>query len=89
MGSTGGWHFENYAMHFLRSDSLWNTNPTDENTRFFTVPTTGAAFYYSFRTWIDPTNGLTLDLGHMLMAGENPGQSIAMVLRKQKLFGIQ
>jgi xylose isomerase len=41
--------------------------------------------------------GLTLDVGHMLMAGENPGQSIAMVGRHHvkkkgsmnKLFGIQ
>jgi len=37
---------------------------------------------------IDRANmGLTLDMGHMLMAGENPGQSIAMV--GDKLFGIQ
>ncbi len=37
---------------------------------------------------IDRANmGLTLDVGHMLMAGENPGQSIAMV--GDKLFGIQ
>jgi xylose isomerase len=34
-----------------------------------------------------PNMGLTLDVGHMLMAGENPGQSIAMV--GDKLFGIQ
>jgi xylose isomerase len=33
--------------------------------------------------------GLTLDVGHMLMSGENPGQSIAMVGRAGKLFGIQ
>ena len=32
--------------------------------------------------------GLTLDMGHMLMAGENPAQSIQMVGGK-KLFGIQ
>jgi sugar/nucleoside kinase (ribokinase family)/sugar phosphate isomerase/epimerase len=62
--------------------------PTDENTRFFTVPTTGAALL--FVEEVDrPNMGLTLDVGHMLMAGENPGQSIAMVGRKQKLFGIQ
>ena len=34
-----------------------------------------------------PNMGLTLDVGHMLMSGENPGQSIAMV--GEKLFGIQ
>jgi hypothetical protein len=36
-----------------------------------------------------PNFGLTLDVGHMLMSGENPGQSIAMVGRAGKLFGIQ
>jgi len=60
--------------------------PTDENTRFFTVPSTGAALLLVKE--IDrPNMGLTLDMGHMLMAGENPGQSIAMV--GDKLFGIQ
>ena len=62
--------------------------PTDENTRFFTVPTTGAALLL-IEEINRPNMGLTLDVGHMLMAGENPGQSIAMVGRKQKLFGIQ
>lgn len=62
--------------------------PTDENTRFFTVPSTGAALMLVDE--IDrPNMGLTLDVGHMLMSGENPGQSIAMVGRKKKLFGIQ
>lgn len=37
---------------------------------------------------VDRANfGLTLDVGHMLMSGENPGQSIAMAA--EKLFGIQ
>jgi sugar phosphate isomerase/epimerase len=62
--------------------------PTDENTRFFTVPSTGAALLL-----VDeinrPNMGLTLDVGHMLMSGENPGQSIAQVGRRKKLFGIQ
>lgn len=62
--------------------------PTDENTRFFTVPSTGAALLLVNQ--VDRTNfGLTLDVGHMLMSGENPGQSIAMVGRAGKLFGIQ
>mmetsp|Transcript_27986 Transcript_27986/g.41272 ORF Transcript_27986/g.41272 Transcript_27986/m.41272 type:complete len:847 (-) Transcript_27986:106-2646(-) len=62
--------------------------PTDENTRFFTVPSTGAALLLVKE--IDrPNMGLTLDVGHMLMAGENPGQSIAMVGREKKLFGVQ
>eukprot|EP00977_Amphora_coffeiformis_P010273 scaffold2383_cov161-Amphora_coffeaeformis.AAC.29 len=60
--------------------------PTDENTRFFTIPSTGAALLMVQQ--VDrPNFGLTLDVGHMLMSGENPGQSIAMVGRK--LFGIQ
>ena len=60
--------------------------PTDENTRFFTIPSTGAAILMAQQ--VDRENfGLTLDVGHMLMSGENPGQSIAMAGRK--LFGIQ
>lgn len=60
--------------------------PTDENTRFFTVPSTGAALLLVKE--IDrPNVGLTLDVGHMLMAGENPGQSIAMA--GDKVFGVQ
>ena len=34
-----------------------------------------------------PNMGLTMDVGHMLMAGENPAQSISMV--GDKMFGIQ
>mmetsp|Transcript_17380 Transcript_17380/g.47446 ORF Transcript_17380/g.47446 Transcript_17380/m.47446 type:complete len:725 (+) Transcript_17380:126-2300(+) len=60
--------------------------PTDENTRFFAVPSTGAAMLLV--SHVDRENfGLTLDVGHMLMSGENPGQSIAMA--GSKLFGIQ
>lgn len=33
--------------------------------------------------------GLTLDFGHMLMAGENPAQGIALALRDKKMFGLQ
>ena len=62
--------------------------PTDENTRWFAVPSTGAALQL-----VDeigrPNMGLTLDIGHCLMAGENPAQSVAMVGRKDKLFGVQ
>lgn len=62
--------------------------PTDENTRFFTVSSTGEALQLVDE--IDrPNMGLTLDVGHMLMSGENPGHSIALVGRKKKLFGIQ
>ena len=69
-------------------DIKWSLEykPTDENTRFFAVPSTGAAMLLVNE--IDRSNmGLTLDMGHMLMSGENPGQSIAMV--GDKLFGIQ
>jgi sugar phosphate isomerase/epimerase len=33
--------------------------------------------------------GLTLDTGHLLMAGENPAQSIAAAAKAGRLFGIQ
>lgn len=64
--------------------------PTDENTRFFIVPNTAAAILL-VEDVNRPNMGLTLDVGHMLMAGENPGQSIAMVSSRlpNKLFGIQ
>lgn len=62
--------------------------PTDENTRFFAVPSTGAALLLAQQ--VDrPNFGLTLDIGHMLMAGENPAQSVALVGHAGKLFGVQ
>jgi sugar phosphate isomerase/epimerase len=62
--------------------------PTDENTRFFIVPSTGAAL--NLCRDVDRDNfGLTLDFGHCLMAGENPAQSAFMAAREGKLFGIQ
>jgi L-rhamnose isomerase len=69
-------------------DIKWSLEykPTDENTRFFTVPSTGAALLL-VKEVNRPNMGLTLDMGHMLMSGECPGQSIAMV--GDKLFGIQ
>ena len=62
--------------------------PTDENTRFFTVPSTGAAMLLVHQVCRD-NFGLTLDFGHLLMCGENPAQSVAMVGRAGKLFGVQ
>ena len=42
------------------------------------VPSTGAALLLANQ--VDrPNFGLTLDIGHMLMAGENPAQSVALV----------
>eukprot|EP01041_Mallomonas_annulata_P006621 gene6621-13411_t len=68
--------------------------PTDENTRFFAVPTTGAAIL--LMNEINRENfGLTLDFGHCIAAGENPAQSVAMTGRRinangeSKLFGVQ
>lgn len=53
-------------------DIKWSLEykPTDENTRFFTVPSTGAAMLM-VRDVNRENFGLTLDVGHMLMAGEN------------------
>jgi len=62
--------------------------PTDENTRFFAVPSAGAALLLCQE--VDRENfGLTLDLGHCLAAGENPAQSVAMAGRAKKLWGVQ
>lgn len=73
--------------------------PTDENTRYFAVPSTGAAILLMKE--IDRANfGLTLDFGHCMMAGECPAQSVAMVSNSgsrssndgkytNKLFGVQ
>ena len=52
--------------------------PTDENTRFFAVPSTGAALLL-VKDIDRPNMGLTIDVGHCLAAGENPAQSVAMV----------
>lgn len=62
--------------------------PTDEATRFSIVPSTGAALLLT-RDVNRPNFGLTLDVGHLLMAGENPAQSVAMVGAAGKLFGMQ
>eukprot|EP00798_Chlamydomonas_sp_ICE-L_P028482 gene28482-31633_t len=52
--------------------------PTDENTRFSIVPTTAAALLLVLE--VNRYNmGLTLDVGHLLMTGENPAQSVAQV----------
>lgn len=62
--------------------------PTDENTRFFAVPSTGAALLLVHKI-ARPNMGLTIDVGHCLAAGENPAQSVAMVGAAGKLFGVQ
>lgn len=46
--------------------------PTDQLSRFALVPSTGSALLLVAE--VNRKNmGLTLDLGHMLAAGENPG----------------
>lgn len=62
--------------------------PTDEATRWAFVPSTGAALLL-VKEVDRPGFGLTLDVGHLLMAGENPAQSAAMVGAAGKLFGLQ
>ena len=62
--------------------------PTDEAARFSFVPSTGAALLLAERVGRD-NFGLTLDFGHLLAAGENPAQSLAMVAGAGKLFGLQ
>jgi len=62
--------------------------PTDENTRWFIAPSTGAALLITEE--VNRENmGLCIDFGHCLMAGENPAQSIALVGSKKKLFAVQ
>eukprot|EP00775_Hariotina_reticulata_P004956 gene4956-5197_t len=62
--------------------------PTDASSRFSVVPSTGAALLLV--SHVDRSNfGLTLDFGHLLLAGENPAQSVATVGQAGKLFGLQ
>jgi len=62
--------------------------PTDEKTRFFAVPSAGAACLLA--SHVDrPNFGLTIDVGHCLAAGENPAHSVAMAARHSRLFGVQ
>ncbi|WIA31306.1 hypothetical protein OEZ86_002208 [Tetradesmus obliquus] len=62
--------------------------PTDASSRFAIVPSTGAALLLAQQV-SRPNFGLTLDMGHLLLAGENPAQSVAMVGAAGKLFGLQ
>jgi len=61
--------------------------PTDEAARFSIVASTGAALLLVEQVG-EPNFGLTLDFGHLLLAGENPAQSIDMVASRGKLFGV-
>jgi len=59
--------------------------PTDENSRFYIVGSAGAAKLL-VREIDRPNMGVTLDVGHCLMAGENPAQSVALL--GADLFGV-
>lgn len=61
--------------------------PTDPATRFSIVSTTAAAILLT-QDVAQPNVGLTLDIGHLLLAGENPAHSIFMAARAGKLFGL-
>ena len=61
--------------------------PTEPR-RYFIQNTTGAGLLMVLE--VDRENmGLTLDFGHCLMAGENPAQSVALVGKQKKLWGMQ
>ena len=61
--------------------------PTDPSARFSNVPSTHAALALVKEVRRPNRFGLTLDLGHLLAAGENPAASAAAVLREGALFG--
>jgi L-rhamnose isomerase len=61
--------------------------PTDAQARFGLVASTAAALLLVQEVGA-PNLGLALDLGHLLMAGENPAQSVAMAARAGRLFGV-
>lgn len=63
--------------------------PTDASSRFAVVPSTGAALGLVREVNRPGRFGLTLDLGHLLAAGENPAQSAAAVADAGALFGFQ
>ena len=62
--------------------------PTDAASRFSFVPSTAAAVLLASQVG-RPNFGLTLDVGHLLLAGENPAQSIALASDAGLLYGIQ
>jgi ribokinase len=61
--------------------------PTDPSARFATVGSTHAALALVREVARPGRFGLTLDLGHLLAAGENPAQSAAAALAEDALFG--
>lgn len=61
--------------------------PSDAAARFAVVPNTAAALLLARE--VGPNFGVTLDVGHALLAGENPGASAAMLLDAGRLAGVQ
>jgi sugar/nucleoside kinase (ribokinase family)/sugar phosphate isomerase/epimerase len=62
--------------------------PTDPSARFSTVANTHAALSLVREVARPKRFGLTLDIGHLLAAGENPAQSASAVLTRNALFGL-
>ena len=80
--------FREVCDHAPRVKVSLEYKPTDENTRFFACPSTGAAVLLCAD--VGRRNmGLTLDVGHCLAAGENPAQAAALAADKNVLFGVQ
>ena len=61
--------------------------PSDAAARFSLVPNSAAALLLA--TAVGPAFGVTLDVGHALLAGENAGASAAMLLDAGRLAGVQ
>ena len=61
--------------------------PTDPSARFATVGSTHAALALVREVARPRRFGLTLDLGHLLAAGENPAASAAAAMAEGALFG--
>ena len=61
--------------------------PTDPSARFSIVPSTGAALLLAAEV-ARPNFGLTLDVGHLVLGGELPAQSVALAARAGRLFGL-
>jgi xylose isomerase len=60
--------------------------PKEPRIRLY-VSTVGAALYLTQK--IDkPHVGVAIDLGHSLMAGENPGEAVALLARESRLFQV-
>jgi len=74
------------AVKNVRVSIEWK--PSDPSTRWSFVPSTAAALLLAGE--VNRSGfGVTLDTGHLLLAGENPAQSLAMAAAAGKLFGVQ